>query len=67
MNLNNKIIIVTGGAGLLGKTFIKEILTNGGIAILTDIRISLAKDLIDEMKDEYPDNFFAANMDITNK
>jgi len=67
LNLNNKIIIVTGGAGLLGKTFIKEILTNGGIAILTDIRISLAKDLIDEMKDEYPDNFFAANMDITNK
>ena len=67
MILNNKVIVVTGGAGLLGKAFIKEILTSGGIAILTDIKISLAKDFIDEMKTEYPDSFYASNMDITNK
>ena len=67
MILNNKVIVVTGGAGLLGKEFIREILTNGGIAILTDIKISLAKNFIDKMKIEYPDNFYARNMDITNK
>jgi len=65
--LNNKVIVVTGGAGLLGKEFIREILTNGGTAILTDIKISLAKNFIDKMKIEYPDNFYARNMDITNK
>ena len=67
MILNNKVIVVTGGAGFLGKAFIKEILTSGGTAILTDIKISLAKDFIDEMKADYPDFFYAANMDITNK
>jgi NAD(P)-dependent dehydrogenase (short-subunit alcohol dehydrogenase family) len=65
--LNNKVIVVTGGAGLLGKAFIKEILAHGGIAILTDIQTSLAQDFIDEIKVEYPDQFYAANMDITNK
>jgi len=65
--LNNKVIVVTGGAGLLGKEFIREILTNDGTAILTDIKISLAKNFIDKMKIEYPDNFYARNMDITNK
>ena len=67
MILNNKVIVVTGGAGLLGKAFIKEILTSGGIAILTDIKISLAKDIIDEMKTDYPYSFYASNMDINNK
>ncbi len=67
MTLNKKVIVVTGGAGLLGKEFIREILTNGGTAILTDIKISLAKNFIDKMKIEYPDNFYARNMDITNK
>ena len=67
MILNNKVIVVTGGAGLLGKAFIKEILAHGGIAILTDIQTSLAQDFIDEIKAEYPDQFYAANMDITNK
>tara|TARA_B100000795_G_scaffold235845_1_gene195705 strand:+ start:51 stop:821 length:771 start_codon:yes stop_codon:yes gene_type:complete len=67
LTLNKKVIVVTGGAGLLGKEFIREILTNGGTAILTDIKISLAKNFIDKMKIEYPDNFYARNMDITNK
>ena len=67
MTLNSKVIVITGGAGLLGKAFIKEILTHGGIAILTDIKISLAKDFINEIKVEYPDHFYAVNMDITNK
>ena len=67
MILNKKVIVVTGGAGLLGKAFIKEILAHGGIAILTDIKISLAQEFIDEIKVEYPDHFYAVNMDITNK
>ena len=67
MILNNKVIVVTGGGGLLGKAFIKEILICGGTAILTDINISSAKDFIGEMKAEYSDSFYASNMDITKK
>ena len=67
MTLKNKVIVVTGGSGLLGKVFIEEILTHGGIAILTDIKTSLAKDFIAKIKVEYPDHFYAVNMDITKK
>ena len=37
MILKNKIILVTGGSGLLGKSFIKDIIKKGGIAINLDI------------------------------
>ena len=35
--LKNKVIIVTGGAGLIGKEFIKTIIQNNGIAVIADI------------------------------
>ena len=34
---------------------------------MADIKISLAKDFIDKIKADYPDHFYAVNMDITNK
>lgn len=38
-NLNNKIIVVTGGSGLLGSSFIKYFKDQGAIAINLDINI----------------------------
>ncbi len=38
INLENKVIIVTGGEGLLGKAFCEAISKNGGIAISADIK-----------------------------
>ena len=35
--LNNKIIIVTGGSGLIGKSIINKIKSEGGFAINADI------------------------------
>ena len=35
--LKNKVIIVTGGAGLLGTVFVEGIIKNNGIAIIADI------------------------------
>lgn len=37
MNLNKKIIVVTGGAGLLGSEFIKQLKEQGSVAICADI------------------------------
>ena len=37
--LNNKIIIVTGGSGLIGKALIGDILRKGGFAINADINV----------------------------
>lgn len=36
-SLENKIVVVTGGAGLLGKEFIKSIIQSGGIGVIADI------------------------------
>jgi NAD(P)-dependent dehydrogenase (short-subunit alcohol dehydrogenase family) len=35
--LKNKVVLVTGGAGLLGKAFVSAIIQNGGRAIIGDI------------------------------
>lgn len=35
--LKNKVVVVTGGAGLLGKVFVEGIVKNNGIAIIADI------------------------------
>jgi len=51
--LKGKVIVVTGGAGLIGKEFIKTIIEQRGIAIIADInediglkvKISLSKEL----------------------
>ena len=34
--LNNKVVVITGGAGLIGKEFVKAVVDNGGIAIIAD-------------------------------
>ena len=35
--LKNKVVVVTGGAGLLGQQFVEAIVKNNGIAIIADI------------------------------
>lgn len=40
INLKNKVIVVVGGDGLLGKEFVKQIRENNGIAINADINQS---------------------------
>lgn len=42
--LKDKVVIVTGGAGLLGKEFIKGIVEQKGIAIIADINKQIGKD-----------------------
>ena len=46
-DLTGKVIIVTGGSGLIGKELVKTITKNGGIVIVADI-INNLKTLIDE-------------------
>ena len=32
--LDEKVVVITGGAGLIGKSFVKAVIENGGTAIL---------------------------------
>ena len=55
MSLENKVIVITGGNGLLGKSFVRAIHDAGGIPIIADIK----KD--NELSFEY------VHLDITSK
>jgi NAD(P)-dependent dehydrogenase (short-subunit alcohol dehydrogenase family) len=66
--LKDKVIVVTGGAGLIGKEFVKEIISQNGIAIIADINKELAKNLKKELKIELnTKNIDFVKIDITSK
>lgn len=66
--LKGKLIVITGGAGLLGKEFVKAIVKNDGIAVIADINpesgIEVRDNLSKELKTDQIDFF---ELDITSK
>jgi NAD(P)-dependent dehydrogenase (short-subunit alcohol dehydrogenase family) len=52
IDLNEKVCVVIGGAGLLGKEFIKAISYNKGIAIVADKNIDLANQVKKNLSEE---------------
>lgn len=64
MLLKNKIIVVTGGAGLLGRSFCKMIVDNGGTAIIAEYNTILGEQVKNELNN---DKLFVEKLDITNK
>lgn len=64
MLLKDKVVVVTGGAGLLGKEFCKMIAENGGIAIMADFNIEIADKVVSEIGLE---NIYTESIDITDK
>jgi NAD(P)-dependent dehydrogenase (short-subunit alcohol dehydrogenase family) len=68
-NLNShKVVIVTGGLGLLGKSFIKALLKKKHIAIAADLLENCPDDFLKELKNEnLLDNFNYVQLQITDK
>jgi NAD(P)-dependent dehydrogenase (short-subunit alcohol dehydrogenase family) len=66
--LKGKIVVITGGAGLIGQEFVKAIIENGGIAIIADIDEELGccvkKNLSKELNTT---NIDFVQLDITSK
>jgi NAD(P)-dependent dehydrogenase (short-subunit alcohol dehydrogenase family) len=48
--LNGKVVVVTGGGGLLGRHFCSEIVRQGGIAIVADVNLVAAQLVVSEIK-----------------
>jgi len=65
--LNEKVVIVTGGAGYLGRSFVKAIIENGAIAVIADIDIEASNKLSEEILIKYPGKVTAVQLDITSK
>lgn len=65
--LANKVVVVTGGAGLLGREFCTAIANHGGFAVVSDLDFGAAQQISDEINVQYPGRALAVVMDITDQ
>ena len=66
--LKNKVIVVTGGAGLIGQEFVKAVVEQNGIAIIADTNEELGRELKDSLSKELAtENIDFVRLDITSK
>lgn len=65
--LDGKVIVITGAAGLLGKMHADAVAAYGGIPILLDISVSEAKKIANELNSKYNSRAVGMSVDITNE
>ncbi|MFY9094807.1 oxidoreductase [Aliarcobacter butzleri] len=66
--LSNKVVVITGGAGLIGKEFVKAVIENGGIAIIADINEQIGEEVKENLSKELnTTNIDFIKLDITSK
>ena len=66
--LKNKVIIITGGAGLLGKEFVKTVVEHHGTAIIADINAEAGESVKSILSKELSsENIDFVLLDITSK
>jgi len=66
--LKDKVVVITGGAGLIGQTFVKAIIEQDGIAIIADINPELGELVKTQLCEELnTDRIDFVQMDITSK
>jgi NAD(P)-dependent dehydrogenase (short-subunit alcohol dehydrogenase family) len=65
--LKDKVIIITGGAGLLGRTFVEAVIQQNGIAIIADNNLSAANKIVHDLNASGKTNVEAIELDITSK
>lgn len=66
--LSSKVVVITGGAGLIGKEFVKAIVENNGIAIIADINEIIGSEVKDKLSHELnTKNIDFVKLDITSK
>ncbi len=66
--LKNQIIIITGGAGLIGQEFIKAVIKSNGIAIIADINTKIGKKVKKKLSKKLnTKNIDFIQLDITSK
>lgn len=66
--LKNKVVIITGGAGLLGRSFVRTVASQGGIAVIADLNAVAGNQFLQELKsDRLGENAVFTEVDITSK
>lgn len=66
--LKNKVVVITGGAGLIGKEFVKAVIENNGVAIIADINEQIGQEVKENLSKELnTKNIDFIKLDITSK
>ena len=65
--LNDLVVVITGGAGLLGRTFSRSVACAGGIVVIADIDFAAAERVALDIAADYPGRAHAAMLDITDE
>ena len=65
-DLTDKVVVVTGGAGLIGTEFVKSIASENGIAIIADLNKKVGRELEKKLASTYK-NIFFYQLDVTSK
>ena len=66
MMLKDKVVIITGGAGLIGREFVRAVAENNGIAIIADVDEKIGHNIIESCKNEaYAHNLIFHFLDVT--
>lgn len=66
--LKDKVVVITGGAGLIGKEFVKAVVENDGIAIIADINEDVGKKTKEDLSKELNTaNIDFIKLDITSR
>ncbi|MDP3651341.1 MAG: oxidoreductase [Rhodoferax sp.] len=65
--LTNKIVVVTGGAGFIGRQFCMSVAEHNGSVIVADVDIDAATELATEIENRHLGRARAALLDITSK
>ena len=66
--LKDKVVVITGGAGLIGKEFVKAVIEQNGIAVIADIDKKVGKEVKKSLSKELKTkNINFVKLDITSK
>jgi len=66
--LKDKVVVITGGAGLIGQEFVKAVVEQNGIAIIADINKKIGKEVKKQLSKELgTKNIDFVKLDITSK
>jgi NAD(P)-dependent dehydrogenase (short-subunit alcohol dehydrogenase family) len=66
--LDNQVVVITGGAGLMGQAFTRAVAAQGGLPVIADIRIEAADTAARQINTELgSNNVSAIAIDITSK
>jgi len=65
--LKNKVIVITGGAGLVGKAFIEAVAKNQAVAVIADIDMAKAEEVKSSFSSQLQKKIDIVELDITNK